>query len=337
MDPRERDAVAAICVMAAFADGAKSNNERESLQRILEGLGGGELVLATQRVLLGQTGLGAEVANLVSPESKNLAFEMAVAVCAADGAANAAERDFLDRLRGTLGLDDASAAAVRERADRIAEAPHAESARADATGTGGDAAPSGTGAPATIGGEAEGRAAGPAAAAGPADAEIDRSILNTATLAGALELLPQSLSSMAIIPLQMKMVYEIGKRHGYTLDRGHVQDFLATAGVGLTGQVLENVARKLIGGIGRAAGGGLLGGLLGTASGVAVTFGTTWALGQVARTYYAGGRRLDVPALRSLFQSKLAEARNLYPRHQSEIQEKARTVDVSQLVSTLRS
>ncbi|MCK7498350.1 MAG: hypothetical protein MZW92_52755 [Comamonadaceae bacterium] len=54
-------------------------------------------------------------------------------------------------------------------------------------------------------------------------------ILNYAILNGALELLPDSLASMAIIPLQMKMVYRIGKSYGYELDRGHVKDFLATA------------------------------------------------------------------------------------------------------------
>jgi uncharacterized protein (DUF697 family)/tellurite resistance protein len=317
MDPRERDAVAAISMMAAFADGGKSDNERDSLQRILEGLGSSELAVISQRVLLGQTNLETEVAKLDSPESKNLAYEMAVAVCDADGAANAAEREFLDRLRASLGLEETSAMAVREQADRIAEAPHAASQGA------GPADPMGGGAVGTS----------PAAAV---DAEIDRSIHNYAVLAGALELLPQSLSTMAIIPLQLKMVYEIGKRHGYALDRGHVQDFLGTLGVGLTGQALEQVARRLMGGLGRAIGGGLLGGLLGAGTGVGVTFGTTWALGQVARTYYASGRRLDVGALRGMFQTKLAEARGLYPRYQSEIQQKARTVDVSQLYSTLR-
>ena len=58
-------------------------------------------------------------------------------------------------------------------------------------------------------------------------------ILNYAILNGALELLPESLATMAIIPLQMKMVYRIGKTYGFELDRGHIKDFLATAGVGI--------------------------------------------------------------------------------------------------------
>ena len=49
--------------------------------------------------------------------------------------------------------------------------------------------------------------------------EQDSVILNYAILNGALELLPDTLASMAIIPLQMKMVYRIGKSYGYELDR----------------------------------------------------------------------------------------------------------------------
>ena len=41
--------------------------------------------------------------------------------------------------------------------------------------------------------------------------EIDDMILNYSILNGALELMPQSLSTLAIIPLQMKLVYRIGE------------------------------------------------------------------------------------------------------------------------------
>ena len=81
-------------------------------------------------------------------------------------------------------------------------------------------------------------------------------ILNAAILNGALELLPQSWASMAIIPLQVRLVYRIGKAHGFELDRGHIKDFLATTGVGMTGQYVEQFGRKLIGGLlGKVLGG----------------------------------------------------------------------------------
>ena len=43
---------------------------------------------------------------------------------------------------------------------------------------------------------------------------IDSMMLKYVILNGALELLPQPIATMAIIPLQMKMVYRIGGVHG---------------------------------------------------------------------------------------------------------------------------
>jgi uncharacterized protein (DUF697 family)/tellurite resistance protein len=337
MERSERDAIAALCAMAALADGRKSEEERERIRGILDGLGGGELLLASQRVLLGQTSLEAEAAKLTSAEGRSLAYEMAVAVCNADGAANPEERAFLDRLRGTLGLDPAPAEALRDQAETLASSPLGAGpapAAPDAAASGAATTPAAA-APLVPAPSAPAPAPAPGATVVD-EAQLDRSILNYAILTGGLELLPQSLASMAIIPLQMKMVYEIGRRYGYTLDRGHVTEFLGTVGIGLTGQVLETVARKLLGSVGRMAGGGLLGGLLGTAGGMAFSFGTTWALGQVARAYYSAGRRLDGGALRDLFRTKLEEARSLYPRYRSEVETRARGIDVGQLANLVR-
>jgi uncharacterized protein (DUF697 family) len=60
------------------------------------------------------------------------------------------------------------------------------------------------------------------------DAELDKMILNAANLNGALEIMPHTLATMAIVPLQMRLVYRIGNAYGYELDRGHIKDFLAT-------------------------------------------------------------------------------------------------------------
>jgi uncharacterized protein (DUF697 family) len=45
-------------------------------------------------------------------------------------------------------------------------------------------------------------------------------ILNSAILNGALEIMPHTLATMAIVPLQMRMVYHIGKSYGFELDSG---------------------------------------------------------------------------------------------------------------------
>ncbi len=97
------------------------------------------------------------------------------------------------------------------------------------------------------------------------------------------------------IPLQTRLIYRIGLAHGYTLDRRHITDFLATVGVGLTSQYVEQFGRKLIG--------GLLSKVLGktgktigsAATGSAFSFASTYALGYGAKQYYGGGRCIAPP------------------------------------------
>ena len=181
----------------------------------------------------------------------------------------------------------------------------------------------------------------PAVAAGaspltPDSAELDKSILNAAILNGALELLPETLSTMAIIPLQMKLVYRIGKAHGYELDSGHVKDFIATVGVGLTSQYLEQAGRKLLGGLLGKVGGGLLRGVGKQAVSSGMSFATTYALGHVAKRYYAGGRTLSTQMLKDAFSGVVQEGQGLQSRYLPAIQEKARTLDAGKVLSLVR-
>lgn len=65
------------------------------------------------------------------------------------------------------------------------------------------------------------------------------------------------MATLAIIPMQMKMVYRIGKSHGAELDRCSIVAFLATAGVGMGSQIVEGFARKIMKGFGKKMMGGL--------------------------------------------------------------------------------
>lgn len=111
---------------------------------------------------------------------------------------------------------------------------------------------------------------------------IEPMITRYAVLTGALELLPQAMAGLAIIPLQLKMVYRIGSHFGVGLDRNQVKELLATVGIGLTGQVVESMARRLLSGFGRKVVGKKAARLVGGAAGPAITFATTFALGHVA-------------------------------------------------------
>ena len=306
MTEQETRAILSICLMAAFADGTKDEREREQVRRVaatLTGDGATDLTAVSRDVLLKQTAVEETAAALGSPELRQLAYEMAVGVCDADEARSAAESEFLDRLRGALNLSASAIEPFHAQADALAAEPI------------------------TVAG----------AAVSPQAAELDRMILNYSILNGALELLPQTLATMAIIPLQMKMVYRIGKAHGYELDRGHIKDFLATVGVGLSSQYLERFGRRLAGGLFGTLGGSLGRRLGSTAAGSAFSFATTYALGQVAKTYYAGGRTLDAQRLRESFAALLGEAKTIEARYLPEIRERARSLDPRELLSLVRS
>jgi len=191
--------------------------------------------------------------------------------------------------------------------------------------------------------QAEAVAAAPMQPAAPAYAstmtpeEMDKIILDAAIVNGALELLPESLSTMAIIPLQMKLVYRIGQSYGYQMDQGHIKEFVATAGVGLTSQYVEQVGRKLLGGLLGAVAGGLGRGLGSVAAGAAFSFATTYALGQLAKRYYAGGRQMNTTLLQQTYQSLLSQAKQLQGQYSGDIQQKARSLDVTQVMNMVKS
>lgn len=304
MTPSETRAIVSLSLLAAFVDGEKHERERAEIKRIAEGLSqadGVQLPMLYQDVLMKRVSLASVAAELKSAEARQLAYEMAVCVCDADGAQSEAERAFLADARTALGLDAAAATQFTQQAEAIAAVPLA-----------------------------------PAGAPAVDEAALDQAILHAAILNGALELLPETLSTMAIIPLQMKLVYRIGKAHGYELDSGHVKDFLATVGVGLTSQYLEQAGRKLLGGLLGKVGGGLLGGLGKQAVSSGMSFATTYALGHVAKRYYAGGRTLSAQMLKEAFAGLTQEAQGLQTRYLPAMQEKARTLDAGKVLSMVR-
>jgi hypothetical protein len=67
-----------------------------------------------------------------------------------------------------------------------------------------------------------------------------------------------------------------------------------------------------------------------------VTFSTTYALGHVAKQYYAQGRRLDAADLRALFARFQLEAKALLPRVEEQIRAQSQNLDVQSLLGTLR-
>ena len=324
MTPEQQQSILAIALFAAFADGNKDDREREEIRRIAESLGNEagatDLPRLYQDVLLKRLSLASACAALTDEGMRQLAYEMAVCVCEADGHIGDTERAFLDELKQTLQLGGKQADAIEGELNPVVD-------MADL------AAPATV---ATVQGAGNAPAPQQANVANVSSAELNKSILNYALLNGALELLPQSWASMAIIPLQIKMVYGVGKAHGVELDQGHIKEFIAAAGVGLTSQYLEQFGRKLLGGLLGKAAGKAFGKLGSAATGMAFSFATTYALGQVAKSYYASGRTMSTALLRETFESLLGPAKQMQAQYLPQIQQKASTLDMSQVMSMIK-
>ena len=114
MNTEEIRAVLTICLLAAYADGDKHDREREQIRQVAQGLAQDRQVNLPglyQEVLMRRIQLADVVPRLSSSAARQLAYEMAVCVCEADGQTSAAEQAFLARLREALGQAPAEFAA----------------------------------------------------------------------------------------------------------------------------------------------------------------------------------------------------------------------------------
>jgi len=235
--------------------------------------------------------------RLQPPETRHQAYGTALAVCRADGKLSKRERAFLQELGGALGLSRDERKYLRQDADALIGS--AGRKRADAV----------------------------------AEGQVDDLVRNTALLAGALELLPQTLGTVGIVGLQLRMVKRIAAHYGKEPSGAGVREFLATAGVGLAGQTLEIYVRRAARHL-RAQ--GFLGGLAGRLAGPGFTFATTYALGQLAQRYYSGEQALDRDQLRGAFADLFESARQLAADSEEAIRHRAAGLGIGDLVGLLR-
>lgn len=313
MTAEQATALATLTLFAAFADGSQSDPERSKVKEVVASLGNPNLSNILRSVVFKETTPAEQAAHLTTDELRSLAWESALTVCEADGATSPAERAFLDDLATLLRQPLTSAHEQVALADSLHHEP--------------------TTAPVPL---PQVVTPPPVPQVDPRLAECDATILRYAVLTAAVELLPQNLATLAIIPLQTKMVHTIGNTFGYTLSAASIKEFVATIGIGMTGQVIEQHARKLLGSLA----GKLLGGLGKTAvnwsTGPALTFATTYAIGMVAKQYYAGGRTLSAVNLRTLYANNLEHAKTLYHQYQPQIAQTARTTNTASLLQSLQ-
>ena len=285
MTEQEQKAILSIAMMAALADGNRTEQERAEIEKLAASFVGTKLNVDEiyHDVLLRKISLPEAASQLQSANAKEAAYGLAVGACNADGATNELEKKFLTALAQSLNLAPDVLSKYESDAQAVAQLPVAAGAQVSA-------------------------------AAKMTEAEMDETIHNAAIVNAALELMPETLSTLAIIPLQMRMVYRIGQNFGFELDQSYIKDFAGTLGIGMTSQYLEVVARKLLGGI--------FGGVGRQAASSGMSFAVTFALGQVAKKYYASGRKIDAAQLKEIFSKMVADAGSMKDKYSQEIQAK---------------
>lgn len=325
MNQQDAEAIVAIAALAALADGRRDAGEHAEIADSATRLGLAGADSTVRRAASGELNVRTLAHMLSDDSAKRAAYDTAVAVCGASGAIDSQETAFLDELALSLGIDEATAASTLASAMRAVSSIGAPppSATAPVPGQGGTGGSAGT-------------ASATSSPTGAPPTAMDAHILDQAILTAALELLPDSLANMGILPLQLRLVRHIGQQHGQALDASGIKDLAATFGIGATAQIVESMVRRTLGGLAGGLLGGMLGGAAGMAAGGAVTFAATYALGHAAQQYYAQGRKLSTADLKALFTRFQEEANTIYPRVQERINAMAGSGSVESLMKAAR-
>jgi hypothetical protein len=141
---------------------------------------------------------------------------------------------------------------------------------------------------------------------------------------------------MAVIALQRRLVYRIGRIYGHEADAERISALLASAGWYLPDRYLGDVGRKL--------GGGFLQRMLSRqvdapaqdSNDAATPFVDTFALGHACKRYYAGAPAGDHGAMDEMDDDLRHEARRLVRRYLPHMQRQAASVDTWRIVQVVR-
>lgn len=316
MNQQDAEAIVSIAAMAATADGYQDEHELAQTVAAAQRLGLTGAAAAVEASAAGQTSLLQLADGLSSPEAKQAAYDVAIAVCNAGGPANPQETTFLRALASALAIDTAST---------------------DAAVTAVLASPAMNWAPPAVASQppAVTSVVAPPVATTSASDALDTHILDQAMLTAALELLPDRLANIAILPLQLRLVRYIGMQSGQQTDANQIKDLAAVFGLGAAAQVMESVIRKAFGGIAGSLLGGMFGGSAGVAAGGVVTFASTYALGHAATQYYKQGRSLSTTDLKALFARFQTDATTMYPTVQGRIATLAQGTNLASIMKSV--
>ena len=296
MNQEERIALLTLAMVAVFANGTKDERELHQLRRVLEELSapaGVNLSLQLQDIQLKRRTAHDALALLKRPEARQLAYEVAVCICDVDGVHSDSEHRFLEEVRIALALDVRSARSFERMASAIADA----SLQPDPV-----------------------RGFSPPVDAAGSQA-LDAGIVEVAAFGAALARSGSSLNLLAIIPVQMKLIYRIAKAYDARRERGQVKDLMTQLGVAALPQYLQSFGLFLLQGAERAE---------------AAAFANTHALGHAAKSIFGSDAETPEALLADRFESLHAQGRQLHQTESPRIEEQARILAANDLIVLLR-
>lgn len=306
MEIEDRLKLLKLALLSACADPATDATAQSQLRRVAEMLseGAGEnLAITLREILLGRLTLIHVAAPLQRPELKLLAYELAVCICNADSAHSDPEHAFLEHLRVALALDVRTARSFEREADAIIGVP----LQAD---------------PSRV----------PPASAHPVDAAtLARIVDDYAVLTAALAARAEPLALLAAIPLQMKMIYRIGKAFGREPDRGGIKALMATVGVEPVSQYVEACGKLILGGALDRPHARTESSMEASAS----CFAKTYALGHVARRVH-GDDETGVQVLHENYAGAYAEGSRAFAARTDDVLARARQTEINDLLSLVK-
>lgn len=306
METEDRLNLLKLALLSACADpvnGASAQSQLRRVAEILSEVAGENLAVTLREILLGRLALAHIAPLLQRTELKLLAYEVAVCICNADSAHSDPEHAFLEHLRVALALDVRTARSFEREADAVIGVP----LQSD---------------PSRV----------PPASAHPVDAAtLARIVDDYAVLTGALAARAEPLALLAAIPLQMKMIYRIGKAFGHEPDRGSIKALMSTVGVEPVSQYVEACGKLILGSaLDRPR--------TRTEPSMAASeacFAKTYALGHVATRVHGDGVT-DVQLLHESYADAYAEGCEGFAIRTDDILARARQTEINDLLSLVK-
>jgi uncharacterized protein (DUF697 family)/uncharacterized tellurite resistance protein B-like protein len=113
---------------------------------------------------------------------------------------------------------------------------------------------------------------------------------------------------LMVVPIQVKMVYDVAALFGRKTDKKTVQLMFETLGVGTGARIGISALCKLVPGWGSVVG-------------AASSFATTWALGRVAWAYFDSDGARSIESLKDLYQAEHRRGKDEYQKHKAALDE----------------